>query len=593
MREEKNMKRKLLAIATMTAVAGPAGAVSLDIGGSDWQIRWDNTVKFNVMSRVAKQDKDVYTPKAGAAWQLADDADLSVDRSNFGLVSTRLDILTELDAVYKRDFGFRVSAAGWYDPMYKDTDHPSDRINTWASPSVDPGEINDPAKEFHYLGGEILDAFVFANFSVGDIYANLRLGRHTIYWGGSLLGTGATHGIAGSMTTIDFNKALSVPGSEAKELFLPSNKLSTSVQLTYNLSVNAFYSFEHREYRLPWTGTYFSIAEGLNEDTEFVTLAPFPGAATGIPGLENVNRIGYDMDANEDKDGDWGINFQYFVEPWLLETSWVYMNYVGKTPEGLVGTAITRGLTNTAPGDFYDDGALAVGNLKWLYKDDIELWGVSFAKEIAGISFGLDILTRRDAPLPPELGRVLFRYADPEAGAIPGLGLPIGDAEAYAAADTGSNYGGPVGDTWHLVLNGLGLLNDNGIWQGGSWLAELTLSALDDCTENCFFLSQPVQEGRINSHIGLVFRPTWFQVFPGVDVSAPVAVGYGIDGDQAPIAFGGNEESGSASIGVDFDIQQKYSFVARYNTFFGPVNNGLGGLLKDRDNVSFTFKTTF
>lgn len=565
------MNRKLLALATCAAVSTPVAAFEFNTG-EDWRIRWDNTVKLNAMSRVAKQDKDVLTARAGASWFLADDSDLSVDRTNGGLVSTRLDILSEFDVVYKRNYGFRVSAAGWYDPMYgSDSDHPEDRLFTWASPSVSPGEYTDSAEKWHYLGGEVLDAFVFANFNVGEVYANIRAGRHTIYWGNSLLTQGAIHGIASAMAPLDFNKGLAVPGSEAKELFLPTNKISTSIELTPTLTLSAFYGFEHQEFRMPETGTYFSPAEGLEEDAEFATVVPAPLLPAPFPPL----RGGLKIHDDETETGDWGLNFQYYIEPLALDAGFIYMNYTGKTPEGLVGTLGSRG-----PAQFEIDaekGTAVIGDAKWLYKDDIDLWGIALAKDIAGVSVGMDIVNRRDAPLPPELARALGRYTT---------------AEAFDAADSG-NYGGAYGDTWHVVVNGLGLLNDNGFWEGGSWILEASFSMLDDCKANCFYADERLIEGRIVSGIGGVFRPTWYQVWPGTDMTVPIALSYTIDGEKAPIAFGGDEEGGNASIGVEFDINQRWLLSARYNAFFGPATAGIGGLLKDRDNVSITAKMTF
>lgn len=127
------MKKKLLAMSVLAAISTQANAFQFDTS-DDWEIRWDNTVKANIMSRVSRQDKDVYTPRRGAAFFLADDATLSVDRSNGGIVSTRLDVLSEFDLIWRDDFGFRISGSAWYDYAYKDSDHPSDRIYTWASP---------------------------------------------------------------------------------------------------------------------------------------------------------------------------------------------------------------------------------------------------------------------------------------------------------------------------------------------------------------------------------------------------------------------------------------------------------------------------
>ena len=175
------MKKKLLALSVLTAISSQAVAFEFSNTPEDLKIRWDNTVKFNVVSRVNKADDQV-TQRSTGFW-LADDADLSVDRSSLGLVSTRLDVLSEMDIIWRRDFGMRIGGSGWYDPQYKDdeNDHPGDRNISWASPSADVGEFNHAAEDLHYAGGELLDAFVFANFDIGDAALGMRAGRHTIY----------------------------------------------------------------------------------------------------------------------------------------------------------------------------------------------------------------------------------------------------------------------------------------------------------------------------------------------------------------------------------------------------------------------------
>ena len=102
-----------------------------------------------------------------------------------------------------------------------------------------------------------------------------------------------------------------------------------------------------------------------------------------------------------------------------------------------------------------------------------------------------------------------------------------------------------------------------------------------------------IEEGRVISQIAAVFKPTWYQVFPGWDLSVPMSVSYTIDGEKAAYSYGGDEEGGNGSIGVEFDIEQKWLVSAKYNAFFGPAQAGIGGLLKDRDNISLTVKMTF
>jgi hypothetical protein len=619
------MKKKLLAMSVLVAITSQVHAFQFDTG-DDWQIRWDNTLKANVMARVNKADDQVVDRSGG--YFLADDADLSVDRSGLGLVSTRVDVLSEMDVIWRNNFGFRISGSGWYDPQYEEgeNDHPGDRNFSWASPSADVGDYNHEAEDLHYAGGELLDAFVFANFDIGDTALGVRAGRHTIYWGNSLLSTGAITGIGSSMAPLDFSKALSVPGSEAKELFMPTNKISTVFQVTDNLTLNAYYGFEHQRFRLPETGTFFSPAEGLSDNTEFISFPPLPRGTYSSP-----SRTGYKGRNDQTETGDFGFNVQYYVEAWNLETSFIYLNYVDKNLHGLhagmdlgqFGTvfaeqspvagalmgawnALCEPLEFDCPNAPYDmgGGAIVVGQARWLFKEDIDLFGISLAKEIAGVSVGMDIVYRQDTGLAPDLIAGLFRiYNAPPSPPFPpaediaaALPFPIvpgiieGDYNSYDS----DNYLGPVGDVWSVVINGIGLLNaDWGLWEGGSWIFETTATWLDDCTSDCDLLDGKVSEGRVVTTVAGVFRPTWYQVFPGWDMTLPMSVAYTVDGEKSPYTFGGDEERGNGSIGVEFLINEVWIVNAKYNTFFGPVNAGIGGLLKDRDNISMTVKRTF
>jgi len=556
------MNKSLLALAVTATIGTQATAFELDTP-DDWEIRWDNTFKFNAMARVAKQDDDVITPQAGAGWFLADDSDLSVDRSGMGLVSTRLDVLSEMDIIWRENFGARISGSGWYDPQYDDdnNDHPGNRRLTWASPSTPVGEYNHEAEDMHYAGGELLDAFIFGNIDIGDTTLGLRVGRHTIYWGQALLTNGALHGIGGGMAPVDFNKALAVPGSEAKELFMPTGKVSSVLQVTENLTLNAYYSWEHMAYRYPEDGTYWSPAESLSENSEFITLIP------GDPIRTGHQHRGFSEDT-----GDYGINLQYYIEALGMDASFSYINYTDKNLHGLIGVI---GSAN-APGLNLETGTNAFGEAKWVFKNDIDQLAIALAKEIAGISFGLDIVYRQDTGLAPEFTASLVQS---------GIN--------FQKADPG-NYPGAYGDTWHVNASAVHFLNgDWGLWDGGTAIVETTFSMLDSCNGNCELLDNRVSENRVVSQVAAVIRPTWYQVRAGWDLSLPMSVNYTIDGEKAPISAGGDEEGGSASFGAQVDINQQWIITGSYNIRFGPVLAGTGGLLKDRDNVSLTIKRTW
>jgi hypothetical protein len=596
----------------MLGAAAQANAFQFNTG-SDWNVRWDNTVKFNYMIRAEDIKEDIVGPKGGATALIADDSDLGWDQ--WDTVSTRFDLLSELDVVWKDKAGFRISGAAWHDFAYDESNHPGDNpylggANTWGFLSETPPDFTDEARDWNETGGEILDAFVFFNFTAGDVSGNVRAGRHTIYWGNSLLLTGAVHGVAGSMVAIDAAKGFAVPGSEAQELFLPANKISTVLQITPNLTLNAYYSLEYQEYRIPMEGTYFSPAEIFTDDgSEFLTLAPgfgFPGDAGFRPRL-GQKKIGDEKPDNNN--GEFGINLQYYFNAWDLEAQFFYLNYANKAQQGLSGTldfpatVATFGAAGVPPFEsFYPTfagppeglptGALGIGEFNWTFQEDIDLFGFALMKEIAGMSVGLEYAFRKETTLRPELGASIVRISNIPADLQPVLGAGFD----INAVDTDSNYPGPVGDTHHVIINTVGLLKGTPMWDGGSFIVEFVASWMSDVDDNGYahLLRANIEEDEISTAIAFAFNPEYYQVFPGTDMKIPMSLSYTLDtGNEPVIGLGGNPGVGSGSIGVEFNIKQTWTVSGKYNAFFGSSDNGLMGLLTDRDNISFTVKRTF
>jgi hypothetical protein len=542
-----------VAAACAATMAPSAQAFEFDTGNPDLSIRWDNTVRYNYGVRVENRDSKIGNTV------IADEGTYSFDRGD--TVASRFDVLTEIDVVYMKRFGARLSAAGWYDFAYGDDSKTNPNLPFTQIPSYINKKYSTYTNRF-YQGpsGEILDAFVFAGFDLGSAPTSVKVGSHTIYWGESLFVNGNLHSVAYSQNPLDLQKGFATPGSEAKELFRPLNQISATSQITDTLSISAEYLLEWEGYRYPEGGTYLGPVDFVfnGPDRQFLSAA-LGFAANGNP--------------SEPKEyGEWGLAARWSPQ-WLDGTlGFYYRNYADKLPQ----TLLTQVGRNTS-------------RYNLIYADDIDLFGVSLAKNIGGVSVGAEFSYRRNTPLNSQV-----------LGIAPGLPSE-GDTK------------GPRGDTLHGLVNTLGVIPQTPVFDAATWAAELTFAHYTKVRSgaNLFMAEGYVPcagkdkwDGcttRNYAGLALAFTPTWYQVFPGVDLFAPVTYAVGLSGN-APTVFGGNQALGNYSIGIAADVFQKYRFDLKYIDWVGRYKdngtsvtsqNGLTTFLTDRGFVSLTFKTTF
>jgi hypothetical protein len=554
-----------VAAAALWALCGaPAHAFEIDSGNPDLAIRWDNTVRANLAARVESRDNKIGNSA------LSDEGDYSFD--NRDLVAKRLDLLSEFDVVYMKRYGGRLSGAAWYDGAYSGTSRSNPNPPLVNIPSYVGNQYSSTTKRL-YAGpsGEVLDAFVFGGIDLGDVPVNAKLGRHTTYWGESLFLGGHLHSISYSQSPLDLQKGFATPGTEAKELFRPLNQLSVQAQVTDTLSLAAHYMLEWESARYPEGGTYLGPVDFVfnGPDRQFLVLP----AAVGGPGFATRGPA-----SEPRQSGEFGLSGRW-SPAWLDGTMGVYYrNFADKLPQ-----------------TFLTSVPAATRQYNLIYADNIELYGISLAKNIGGVSLGTEVSKRVNTPLNSQV-----------LGVVPGL---------PSQGDTA----GPRGDTWHALVNVLGTVPKTPVFDSATWAAELQYSSWDKvrsganlfnalgfapCNATATAPAKDKWDGCTTKNywgIGVAFTPTWYQVFPGVDLSAPLTYAVGVSGNAATV-FGGNEGLGNYSLGLSADVQQKYRFDLKYIDFLGRYKdngtavtstNGLTTFLRDRGFVSLTFRTTF
>jgi len=610
------VRRRCLAIALAAALAPavPAFAFEFDTGNPDFTARWDNTVRYNAGLRVQGQDPAIL------ASPNYDDGDRNFSRNS--LVTNRLDILSELDVVFRRTFGFRVSGAGWYDHAYRNLDNTSDQTsNTLVNGKPVAGALS-PYTERYAKGpsGEILDAFVFANTEVAGIPVSVKAGQHTVYWGDSFLLGGAIHGVSYGQNPLDIWKGFATPGTEAKELFRPRGGLTVQAQPLSNLSVAAQWFYNWQAVRIPESGSYLTIQDAINYGGQsFITGAnPFAATVPGSPALLRLWR-GHDIQPSSTTSGlgDWGLSSRWSPKaldgtigfyarnthdtiPQLMATQGVIPGVPAATCGAIGGTALPGGLclankNVTSIADLQQYGKL--GTYNTAYGKDIRIYGITLSKEIGGMSWGAELSTRRNMPLQSEAVAVL-----------PAPLVPLVPGSIATTAVPTEGTPGALGTTYHGVLNVFNVLPKTPVFDTATLVIEATWMQWSKVTQNAAVFkgrdSYTAIDKVSKNYAGLAinFTPTWFQVFPGVDLLAPVTWSQGLYGNAA-ISFGGNKGNGNWSAGLGADILQRYRVDLRYNGYYGAyatgptgamtVPNGANASLKDRGWLSLTFKTTF
>lgn len=461
-------------------------------------------------------------------------------RDKGDLVTNRVDILSEFDIIYKESHGVRVSAAGWNDFAYDKNVEFNPAFGGTFYPN---NEFTDDVERYYKRGGELLDAFAFTRIDAGDMPINIRAGRHNVYWGESLFSFGDS--IAYGQGPLDLRKATSTPGIEAKELFLPQTQLSASMLVNDHISVAANYYFEWDPHRLPDGGTYLGASN----------VSLLGGQNLGVPYVGDTSR---GPNQTPDDKGSWGINTQIRSEMLGGNIGLYYREFDDRIPTLLLDAA--NGYAYNA------------------YAEDVKLYGISYNRLVGAISVGAEVSRRENAAL-----------------ASVGFGNQIAR-----------------GDTWHALVNMIAYIGATPVFDSAPLMAELTYSRLDKVKRSSeaafnhedYACTAGTKAGCATDDawgMNIAFTPTWFQVFPGIDMTMPINFGYGLKGNS-PAPLGAAEGSGSWSVGVEADVHAQYKVGLAYSDYFGDMvkndqgqiagSNGLA-LLRDRGWVSLTLKTTF
>ena len=618
-----------LAVSLASTLAGPAFGVSFNIGEIEGS--FDSSLSVGASWSTAKANRDLIGVNNGGKGlsQTSDDGHLNFKRGE--TFSKIFKGIHDLELKYG-DTGVFVRGKYWYDFELKDE-------------SREFKDISDKGRQegARSSGGQILDAFIYHNYSIADEPGSVRFGKQVVSWGESTFIGGGIN----SINPIDV-AAFRRPGAEIKEGLIPVNMFYVSQTLTDNLSAEAFYQLDWQQTVTDNCGTFFSqpdvVSKGCDDNLRLLakrsTIAAAPGGAGALAAFNargiDTNEEGTLVRRTKDREardgGQFGVAMHYNFEPLDTEFGAYFMNYHSRAPI-FSATAAPASAYAIAPGFGSLAPVFIAGNSKYFveYPEDIRLYGLSFSTTLpTGTAWSGEISYRPNAPvqlnttdilyagvrdLPPAFGlgnasllkgtpgqdlngyrrkeitqfqTTLTHFFDQVMGAsrltlVGELGIThVGGLESKSDVRYGRD---PVFGPGALPSTGgrntcSQILNPSTIGGAGAGADASNVSKY--CDNDGFTTA---------TSWGYRGRAIWEypDVFAGVNLKPNVAWSHDVKGySPGP---GGNFEEGrkAVSLGLDAEYQNTYTASLAYTNFFG----GKFSTVDDRDFIALSLGANF
>ncbi|TRX74209.1 DUF1302 domain-containing protein [Pseudomonas mangiferae] len=633
------MAKLPLAVSLASTLAGPASAVTFNIGEIEGQ--FDSSLSVGASWATAKPDSNLIGVNNGGKGlsQTSDDGHLNFKRGE--TFSKIFKGIHDLELKYG-DTGVFVRGKYWYDFELKDENRPFK--------DIDDHNRKEGAKS---SGAEILDAFVYHNYTIADLPGSVRVGKQVVSWGES---TFIQNGI-NSVNPVDVS-AFRRPGAEIKEGLIPVNMFYVSQSITDNLSAEAFYQLEWDQTVVDNCGTFFSQADVVADgcDMNLAVLSNDPGSIALVNGILKPSGLGVTpspwgeglvVRRSGDRDprdsGQFGFALRYFAEELNTEFGGYFMNYhsrlpifSGQGPSVAAANTINQiatgaaGLVGASTAARLAAAAMA-GNSSYFieYPEDIRLYGLSFSTTLpTGTAWSGELSYRPNAPVQLNTTDILYSGLNPiSLGGV----RPYDNAsvlDGYAGQDlhgyrrkevtqlqtTLTHFFDQVMGAERLTLVGevgwthVGGLESNSEARygrdpifGPGPLAG-TLTGMPTCQALNASTLGAAGGPNVSRHCekdgfttsdswGYRVRAIWDynDVFAGVNLKPNVAWSHDVDG-YSP-GPGGNFEEGrkAISLGLDAEYQNTYTASLSYTNFF----DGKYSTVDDRDFVALSFGVNF
>jgi len=417
-----------LAVSLASTLAAPAFGVTFNIGEIEGQ--FDSSLSVGASWSVKGADQNLIGVNNGGSGlsQTTDDGRLNFNKGE--TFSKIFKGIHDLELKYG-DTGVFVRGKYWYDFELKDEGREFKDISD-----------SNRKEGAQASGAQILDAFVYHNYAIGEQPGSVRLGKQVVSWGESTFIRNSINEI----NPVDVS-AFRRPGAEIKEGLIPVNMFYVAQSLTENLSMEAFYQLEWDQTVVDNCGTFFSqadvAADGCDDNLRLLAKRStvFAAAEAAAPGSGNptlgalalngvdINEEGSLVRRAADRDardsGQWGLAFRYFSQALDTEFGAYAMNYHSRAPF-LSATAPGAAVYGAAAGFGSLAPVVVAGNSQYFmeYPEDIRLYGVSFSTTLpTGTAWSGEVSYRENAPVALNTTDILFAGVGPLADINPAFGV--------------------------------------------------------------------------------------------------------------------------------------------------------------------------
>jgi hypothetical protein len=569
--------------------ATPAQALEFQSGELSGSIT--STISYGVSQRVEDRDPRLVSTGNGGTGQsnTTDDGDLNYDDDE--IFSNIVKGIHDIGLNY-RNYGAFARVKWWHDFELNNgtVPHGHEPTNAVANLELDDSGFNDLAK---FSGIELLDAFVFGEFEIGDKPLGMRLGKQVVNWGESTFIQGGVNAI----NPFDVS-AFRRPGAEIKEGLLPVNMIYANLGATDNLNIEAFYQLKWEKTVIDGCGTYFSMldfaGDGCDRVAWFAAAPDWMNYANVIPGGVGIPPVRIPVNRSADReasdDGQFGIAFRYYADSLDTEFGAYYINYHSRIPY-VSGYRSTNGIGHAIGGtnaSYFLD-----------YPEDIELVGLSFATNIGATAVSGEISHRKDLPVQINSSEILAAallwgtpgfsssFSGNWAAATPG-----GVVQGWDPYDVSQAQITLVRFVEHVMgASRLTLVGE----VGATYVHDLPSLALQRYGRSAVFgrgtAGADPNRGYVSDSAWgyrAVAKLDYSNIFAGVSMSPQISWKHDVDGVSPTSEF--QEDRQALGLGVTFSYKDTYNLGISYTNY---LNDGDFDVLRDRDFISMNASVSF